>query len=316
MAWFKKNILFTIIMVLLAGLLAAEIYYVLGRRQEANEAEAEFQAKVEEHNKLSSKKILPHENNVALLQTEVERKQDELGQYHTLLKGDSELQEAFKNHPKSRADAFFDIASFVQEYRRKAAEAEVGISENETFGFGAYATTGPAEDQLAEVYKQRLIVARILDEVFEAGPQALLSIRRPGEGGSQGQREGGGSFNLESKFSVAIPDMATTLPFEVVFTGHTDTLRSFLNQLSTYETPLMVRKVEVTPAAENPGEQRQQAEGGSPRRRSAPARQETPDATAEGENETREAVPLVRDNLSRFTVALEFVDVRPVEKAR
>ena len=311
MAWFKKNILFTIIMVLLAGVLAAEIFYVLGRRQEARAAEAEFQTKVEEHNALSSKKILPHENNVALLKAEVERQKEELGQYHNLLEGDGKLQEAFKNYPKSRADAFFDIASFIQEYRRKAAEANVAIPANETFGFGAYSTTGPTEDKLAEVYKQRLIVAYILEEIFEAGPQALLSIRRPGEGGgsSQGQREGGGSFSLDPKFSVAIPDMATTLPFEVLFTGHTDTLRSFLNQLSSYEVPLVVRKVEVTPAGETPGE-RQQTE--APRRRSAPVQQEE---TAT-ENESQEAVPLVRDNLSRFTIALEFVDVRPVEDAR
>src|SRR5690606_11791253 len=197
------------------------------------------------------------------------RQQEELNQYFNLLKGDGKLQEAFQNHPQSRADAFFDIASFIQEYRRKAAEAGVAISANETFGFGAYSTTGPAEDQLASVYKQRLIVAHILDELFQAGPQDLISIRRPGEGSSQGgQREGGGPFSLEPKFSVAVADMATTLPFEVVFTGHTKTLRSFVNQLSTYEVPLVVRKVEVTPAGENPGE-RQQASA-APRRRAAP----------------------------------------------
>lgn len=312
MAWFKKNILFTIIMVVLAGVLAFEIYYVLGRRETARQAETAFQEKVEEYKRLSGKPILPHSNNVGLLNAEVTRQQEELKMYFSLIKGGDELQEAFKKVPESRANAYFEIASFVQQYRRKAAEANVGIPEGAAFGFSEFTSTGPAEDQIAAVHKQRLIVAYILDQMFSASPQALLSVRRPGGGGggsSDGNRErGDASFGLDSKFSVAIPQMADTLAFQVVFTGHSDTLRTFLNRMSSFEVPLMVRNVEVAPAGEEPGQREQRSTPS--RRRTAPAEM-TPTT-----DEPKEAVPLVRDNLSRFTVALEFVDVRPVEDAR
>lgn len=321
MAWLKRNLLFTIIMVLLVAVLAVEIFFVLGRRQTAQQAETEFQKRVEEHQNLVQKQVLPHENNVALTQAEIERQREELLLYNQAMRGSEELHEQFQAHPTTRADAFFDIASFVEEYRRRAEAANISIPENEHFGFAAYSTAGPEERQLANVYKQRVITAHILDQLFAAGPQALLGVQRPGGGeaaasedrmmGRGGQQQSAGApaqFRIDPQFSAAIPDVAQALPFQITFTGRSETLRDFLNSMTSFEMPLLVRSVEVVPEGE--AAQAQQQSG---RRRGN--RQPQPQEGAEGgEPVQQEAVPLVRDNVSRFTVALEFVDVTPVEE--
>jgi len=323
MAWLKKNLLFTIIMVLLAAVLAVEIFFVLGRRQEARQAESEFQQRVEEHQRLTQKAVLPHENNVALTQAEIDRQQEELLLYNRAMVGDPTLRERFQQYPRSRADAFFDIASFVEEYRQRANTRGVGINDNEHFGFAAYSAAGPDEREIPGVYRQRLIIAEILDRLFEAQPQALVAVQRPGEGRANGaeegmtMRRGAGAgqqgmgqqqqqqqqFRIDPQFSVAIPNVAQTLPFQVTFTGRSDTLREFLNNLTSYELPLVVRTVESMP--EGQAAQAQPAAGG--RRRGTVA----PQAEAAGDQPQQEEVPLVLDNVSRFTVALEFVEVEP-----
>jgi hypothetical protein len=325
MPWLKKNLLFTIVMVVLAIVLAVELFFVLGRRQVAQRAESEFQGKVEEYRRLLQKPVLPHENNIALTQAEIDRQREELQLYHTLLRGESEFHQQFARHPRTRSDAFFDIASFVDEYRQRANAANVAVPENEYFGFGAYSTAGPDERQIPAVYKQRLIVAHILDVLFEAQPETLVAIQRPGGEGAaaapadasgrrgaagEPQQAPAGAFRLDSQFSAAVPNVADALPFQVVFTGRSGTLRRFLNDLSTFDIPLLVRTVEVTPASETPD----QGQTGGARRRT-PAREARTEGTEENAQRP-DVVPIVRDNLSRFTVALEFVDVRPLENSR
>lgn len=314
MIWLKKNLLFTIIMVLLAGVLAVEIFYILRHRQTAVTAENAFEEKVEEHRSLSGKAVLPHERNVALTQAEIDRQREELTLYYKALEGSDDLQELLGQAPGSRTDAWYDITSFVEEYRERARAANVQIPQDEYFGFGAYSTAGPREDRIPEIYKQRVIVAHILDQLFKAQPRALLTVQRAGDGpsGRNGGPGGEGAFRLDPQLSVDIPDLADTLPFQVVFTGHTDALRAFLNELASFEMPLVVRSVQVTPEGE--AQQAGQQNGG---RRRAPRREQRQQRdSAEEQEEQEERVPIVRDNISRFTVAMEFVDVRPQEDSR
>ena len=72
MTWLQKNLLFTIVMVLLSALLAAEIFYVVSRRAEAAQIEQEYQQKLSEHQQLISKRILPVPRNVEFTQQEIE----------------------------------------------------------------------------------------------------------------------------------------------------------------------------------------------------------------------------------------------------
>lgn len=327
MTWLKKNLFFTVIMALLAGALGYEIYMILGERSTARAAEDEFQQKVDEYQKLANKSVLPHDKNVQLTQEEIERQRKELSLYTEAIRDQEELQKLFGGHPTSSTNALFDVQFFVEEYRAKAAAATSMTAEdlaNEFFGFQAYAQTGPADSLIPTVYKQRLIVAHILDQLFEARPEALVSVSRPGESGAQNnaaaanggrgpaQQAGSAGFSLNSRLSAAIPDVVKTSPFQVVFTGRAGTLRAFLNGLSSFEMPLLVRSVEVASATESSSSSGAGAEPVRRRRRSR-----TPEpAQQEEEEKVDENIPLVADNLSRFTVAMEFIDLVPFEKAQ
>lgn len=319
MIWLKKNLRFTFAMVVLAAVLVVEAVMILGQRAEAREAEDAFRSKVDEYSRLAGGEVLPHRRNVENSAAEIERQREELKLYHSSMQGQAGLAEAFADHPTSRSDAFFDIASFVDDYRERAINAGLRAEdvEDSHFGFEAYSSVGPAEGRLASVYKQRLVVAYILDRLFEAEPKSLIEVRRPGDGGENGNQ--GGAFRLSPQFTAAIPDVADTSAYQVVFTGRASTLRSFLNQLTSFDMPLIVRNVQVDPAGQTGDRRRESSERRQPRRaapRSSPAETEEQSEDENGaESRNGERIPLVADNLSRFTVSMEFVDVKPVEDA-
>jgi hypothetical protein len=325
MIWLKKNLSFTIAMVVLAGVMAVEIFMILGQRAAAKEAEMAFLAKVDEYQRLASEKFLPHARNVELTAEEIERQRQELEQYQSSLAGEPELIGKFAQYPTSRSNAFFEIAAFVDEYRVRARQAGLPAAdfENTHFGFEAYSTVGPEDARIAGVHKQRVIMAHILDRLFAARPQSLIGVRRPGEGATvadtapargrtPAQQGEGGGFRLSPQLTAAIPGVADTSAYQVVFTGRASTLRTFLNELTSFEMPLIVRYVQVAPASEAAERRQEQGARRPARRLTQQAAQEEASEEA-GQNGQAgaggERIPLVADNLSRFIVSMEFVDV-------
>lgn len=329
MIWLKKNLSFAIAMGVLAAVLAVEIYMILGQRTAAKQAEADFLSKVDEYRRLSGQEVLPHARNVELTAEEIKRQRTELELYQASLLGDPEIIGRFARYPTSRSNAFFEIASFVDDYRARARSAGLPAAdvENTHFGFEAYSTVGPADERIPGVHKEKLIVAHILDRLFEARPQSLVGVRRPGEGAAAAdqtpargappaQQGGGAGFRLHPQLTAAIPEVANTSGYQVTFTGRASTLRTFLNELTSFDMPLIVRNVQVAPAAEAADRRSDQGAGGR-----RPARRVTQQATPEegseaasvngatGVREGAERIPLVADNLSRFIVSMELVDV-------
>jgi hypothetical protein len=113
-----------------------------------------------------------------------------------------------------------------------------------------------------------------------------------------------------------------------VFAGHTDVLRRFLNQLKDFDAMLVVRSIDVKPAdmtkwesiapasaefvAEQTGTTSTQSDGlsslfndnsGNTQQQSEQSSQA--DASAQQETKT----PVVTDNISEFTVVIEYVEV-------
>src|SRR5690625_718759 len=324
MTWLKKNLIFTILMLLLLGALGYETYITLGDRKKATAAENTFESKIEEHQRLSRKDILPHQTNVNLTKEEIDRRVAEMEIYEQALGHSAELEARFADYPNSSANALFVIQFFGNEYRQttaRATEMDNDALANELFGFQAYSQSGPEASLIPTVQKPRLIVAYILDCLLEANPEALVSVARPGEAASdtsapdpsRGQSQAGSAgFSLDSKLSTAIPDVAQTSPYQVVFTGRTSTLRTFINELASFDMPLIVRSVVAEPAS---GTGSSTSSAGTDRRRRRATQESTSDS-AEQEQEADENIPLVADNLSRFTVAMEFVDIVPHGSAR
>jgi hypothetical protein len=109
---------------------------------------------------------------------------------------------------------------------------------------------------------------------------------------------------MDSRISSRAPGFVEATAFRISFVGYTQVLRKFLNELATFQVPVVVRGVEVAPAAG--GQPGGNPQSPPPARPSGfkifePAPEEAAKANA--------AVPLVQPGRSRFTVIVEFVNL-------
>lgn len=166
--------------------------------------------------------------------------------------------------PVARTDVYFDLVSFVQRSREQARRAGIELRPDAAgFGFSAYANEGPPAEHLEPVSRQRRVAQALVEALLEARPRALLAIKRERPLGKSEHAaratarrngetlpertgaEGADYFTLDPRISVRRPGFLDAMAFRFVFTGRTVTLRTFLNRLAGFETPVLVREVEV-----------------------------------------------------------------------
>lgn len=217
-------------------------------------------------------------------------------------------------------DLYFDIVSTLEALRQEAARLGVRLADgdNENFGFDGLIRRGsaPSGDERHAVYRDRVALDYVVRSLLAAQPVELLAVQRAGEAAPAAgavvasRRNGAGglgdSFTVDPSVTAAVPGAIATQGVRVVFTGRTASLRQFLATLAAFERPVVVRSVEVRPAVERPA-----ARSASGAAAPAPARSASPfDAfgfgnTTPGGDDAAAPVPIVQDNLSRFTVTIE-----------
>lgn len=217
--------------------------------------------------------------------------------------------------PKQRADAFFAIARFMEEQRSNASMSGAPVPETETFSFSAHRNSGPADEHIALVHRQTLVVARLLDLLWQARPVSLTTVQREnpsakvdsGNTVSNVSREGRPEdwFEWPASRSLARDGVVDTLAFRIGFVGRTATLRAFLQGISAADVPLVVREVSVQPLGANG-----QAPGGRRTLEDLFRDEPEPGETATASSNT---VPIIPANDAEFSVVLEYLDfVGPV----
>ncbi len=195
-----------------------------------------------------------------------------------------------------RPEAFFDLAAFVEAMQVRAQEAGVILRPEERFGFSAFAHEAPEANQLADVLRERQMLQYLLDALMDAQPHQLLFVQRERPATSRGPTNlpspsaphaganapgaDGDYFDADPRTSIRVPGAVEATAFRLAFTGHTTSLRAFLNKLAASELPVVVRAVEVT------------AEDSNGR---------TPPSQA----------PLVAPRWSRFVVTIEVITLVP-----
>jgi hypothetical protein len=218
--------------------------------------------------------------------------------------------------PADRWEAFLDLSEFVERTRERAARAGVGLKLDERFGFSAYATEGPETGMIPAVFRQRLVVEALMEGLLDAKPLRLLSIQRelplpsgaPPSAPSRMPAARTGArpadlFAMEPRLSSRGPGVADATAFRLVFVGTTGVLRRFLNRLSRLELPVVVRCVEVEPAAGPDSAPVQPDASGV--KFLAPTMESPVDAA---EN----LVPVASPAFSKFTVTVESIQFEPV----
>ncbi len=196
------------------------------------------------------------------------------------------------------------IQEHIATYRRRLEEVDPVIEAPETFAFGfpryARESSPPPEHFIPVLDRQRRILAYLVDRLILSGPEQITRVRR--ETVELEEDGSGPGFRIAPEISARVPGVVDTLAFEVGFTGYTEVLRRFLTELAAFDRPVVVRRVEV---------RRPRAVAARPDRVDIFSIFDAGSDAGEAPERTRAQRPVIDENLSEFTVTLEFIELAP-----
>ncbi|MFL2826202.1 MAG: hypothetical protein ACJZ8T_03930 [Coraliomargaritaceae bacterium] len=211
------------------------------------------------------------------------------------------------------------VAAGIQQYiskfttLAKTHESEYGpspieIPEDFAFGFDRFKLESKVPDdpkEIAMLDKQRDILDFLISELFATHPKGILAIKRQtakqSDDNDFDDYYGDSSiFNIGSSVTSKVEGAIDTIAFEISFSGKTNTLRGFLNRLAEFERPIVVRSINVS----RPNE--------TIKRRLNETDVDLESLTKEEleklkEEEKRD--PIVTENISDFTLTLEYIEI-------
>lgn len=207
------------------------------------------------------------------------------------------------------------IQQYISKYTTlaKSHESEYGpspieIPEDFAFGFDRFKLESKVPDdpkEIAMLDKQRDILDFLISELFATHPKGILAIKRQtakqSDDNDFDDYYGDSSiFNIGSSVTSKVEGAIDTIAFEISFSGKTNTLRGFLNRLAEFERPIVVRSINVS----RPNE--------TIKRRLNETDVDLESLTKEEleklkEEEKRD--PIVTENISDFTLTLEYIEI-------
>jgi hypothetical protein len=352
MSFFRKNPLFAFVLTLCALLVLGELALTYERFAASRAAAKRLVQSKAELEGMAQLTPAPTRDIATAIEADLVKAQTALVSMQGELKGRGPAAERIRNAkvPAARTDAFFDLATFVEKTRELAKKREVDVRpEAARFGFSAFANEGPVLDHIEPVFRQRQIAQYLIESLIEARPRSILSVKREHTLGKADREaraaaiannepppditheEGPDYFTMDPPpVSARVPGFIDTTAFRFVFTGQTAALRTFLNQLASFELPVLVREVEVDTASveestaavvpEEAGVASEQPSAPSAAASivlsvdapaDAPAAQAVKAKPAAPRSRVPTAIPIVSKPLSRFTVTVEFVELVP-----
>lgn len=312
---FKKNPLFCIVIVVcvLAFLGAGFLAFTESGKQKKTLQQLKSAAM--QLNSQAAAEISPTEANLQASQQNVQ----ELQRLLEIIRGDLR-RGARLTSTDDGVRVSTGIQQYITEFQRRAsthtnADGEstpVSIPDDFGFGFDEFIDDTVIPDVAEEVIfldKQRQVLSYIMTKLIGSSPEAIEAVAReafPAEG--ENQPKGDSIFTVDEAITAAEPGAIQTLGFQVVFTGDTHSLRTFLNDLNKFDLPIVVRSIDVD----------------------RPSGEETTVAPKDGNNldaifgifgdtsasvEDKQAAadqlaePVILGNTSRFTVVLEYFEI-------
>ncbi|HAV12428.1 MAG TPA: hypothetical protein DCX06_02875 [Opitutae bacterium] len=315
MDFIKKNLVFCLIVVicLLACAAGAFLAYtesgsVQSEAQKAKSAQAQLNNLLVASPAPSADNVAASEQNVAALKAELEKIR-------------SDLQRGSRmNTSSDGVGVMAGIQQYISEYQRRVADvvdadgepAPIETPKDFAFGFQEYIETGaPLQDPkvIATLDKQRQILSYIVNQLIDSNPAAITAIKREvlevKSADDKSGKSGKTGFQISSAISARVPGAIDTMAYSVTFTGYTASLRAFLNNLAQFDLPIVVRSIEVqrpqgsaTTAAPKKGNALDDIFGAF-----GGASSTTVETTEEAQK------PIIEENLSSFTVVLEFIEI-------
>ena len=311
MGFIKKNLIFTIIMAVCILAFVAGVYLAFDesgkidqKKQKITAAESQLKIMCFADPAPTQENIEASAENVAELEAGLRKIRKDLGHGARI---------------KTSADGIgvmAGIQQFISRYQREAVTRtdkngeSVGIivPVDFAFGFDQYldeATMLDDEELIPVLDKQRQILSYLLDKLYEAEPESIVSVEREVLELKSEDSSSAKGFAIHSAITARVPGAINTLAFRLAFTGYTDSLRRLLNDLAKFDLPIVVRSIEVdrpsgiSTTAKVPANNDLDTffgvfGGGS-----------NPEVKAPEEAQE----PVISENISIFTVVLEFIEI-------
>ena len=224
------------------------------------------------------------------------------------------------------------ILKYVRDFQARAkASPHITAKDDEAFGFSNYARGGvkpPPQDIVPIVDKQRQILTYIVQRLFDAANESkeditILSVGRKlveqvedpqarGNNSRRGKRNAD-SFIIDDAVTAKVDGAIETLAFKIEFSGYTEPLRLFIESMSDFDLPVVIRSVEVSRKEEKEAKaatksaSKKQTQQDALQALFGSATSAVPEELAEPEKVDK--TPIVDKNDSEFTVILEYVEV-------
>lgn len=240
------------------------------------------------------------------------------------------------------AKAGFELLELLVQKKNQwtslAQENGIALPNNFSFSFGRYLADGakpPADSAVPAIWRQASIFENILMKLYSSKPKdsdmSIVLVQRevlPEETDAQavssvGRRTGRFTRNVNASETFEVPQYITArkkgsisaLGYKIVFTGHTDAMRNFLNKLNSYDLMLVVRSVEVKPfvgtalKVKSAEPQLPSVDDQAALAAAFEAADENAAAAATPEVAAPVKDPVVTENVSEFTFIIEYVEV-------
>ena len=146
------------------------------------------------------------------------------------------------------------IQQFISDHQRLVAanigedggRRPISVAEDFGFGFEQYlddATPFESDESNIALDKRRQILSYMIDQLISSDPDSIDAVRR--ELLELGPEEKAKNFTIAPEVSARVDNAIETMAFSLTFTGYTESLRLFLNNLAGFKMPIVVRSVEV-----------------------------------------------------------------------
>lgn len=238
------------------------------------------------------------------------------------------------------------LRGMVNKWRYDAKALGIAVPSEMDFAFKKYvapSATPPVDGAVPALWKQACVLDYIMKKLYacksEESPMIIMWVQREilkeeavavsrkpattSRVSAASRRKAapmGDNFEIDKNISSRKEGSLDTIAYRFVFAGHTDVLRRFLNQLKDFDAMLVVRSIDVRPAdksaisAISKAPVEEESENGAANAlfggnnengESTEAGAENADTGISVENRT----PVVTDNISEFTVVIEYVEV-------
>lgn len=187
--------------------------------------------------------------------------------------------------------------------------APIEIPDGFAFGFDRFKleTTVPEKaEEIMLLDKQRDILDYLMTELFATNPQGIIAVARESAKVMSADEEGMFSsdpsiFDISSSVTSKVEGAIDTIAFQITFSGKTNSLREYLNRLAEFDRPIVVRSINVSRPNESVKTKVTEKKN---EKLVALFGKEVESIQAEQRKE-----PVVTENVSEFTLTLEYIEI-------